>query len=328
MALAVIIIAAVLQLIAGIIANSSVLRVEALHSALDGVTVVISLISVIVASRAPTEKFTYGFSRSEVLSALVSVVALALLCVKLFVEAGERLIHIMRGTRAQIHVEGNVVFVAEAVALICNVFVACVLTRKGQASLNVRALRAHIIADSIENLVVLLAGCLMWVVPALSIIDPILTLLIVATIVILNVGIAQESVAVLLQGTPTGLDVKESIEGRIAQVGGVVEAKEVHVWTLTSGSLIGSAIIYVNDEVARVGFADLERVQQEVGKIFAEVGVNDVTVQVCRMECGVRGDEEETEGVNMEYSKRAAVGYEGIRRDEDNRLLASGNNNV
>lgn len=275
-----------------------------------------------MASRAPTAKFTYGFSRAEVLSALVSVVALALLCVKLFVEAGERLIHVVRGSSAQIHVEGNVVFLAEAVTLTCNVFVACVLMRRGQASLNVRALRAHIIADSIENLVVLFAGFLMWVMPALSIIDPILTLLIVIMIVILNFGIAQESVAVLLQGTPKGLDVKESIEGRVALVEGVVEAKEVHVWTLTSGSLVGSAMVYVDDEVVRMGFAGIEKVQKEVAKVFADAGVDDVIVQTCRIETEARWGEEEIEGVRIGHGKGAAVEHGDVGRNEDDRLLA------
>lgn len=288
-ALTVIVSASVLQLTGGIIANSSVLRVEALHSALDGITVVISLISVLVASRAPTARYTYGFSRAEVLSALVSVVALVLLCVKLFVEAGGRLVHILRGSMAQIHVEGNVVFVAEVVALTCNLFIACVLTRKGQASLNVRALRAHVIADSVENLVVLFAGFLMWVMPALSVIDPILTLLIVIMIIVLNFGIAHESIAVLLQGSPMGLDVRTSILGRVAQVEGVVEAERVHVWTLTSGSLVGSAVIRVDDDVVRLGFAEIERVQKAVLKVFAEVDIDEVTVQVNRVEHKVGG---------------------------------------
>lgn len=285
LALCILITACVTQLVGGLFANSSVLRVEALHSALDGVTVVISLVSVLVAARAPTPRYSYGFSRAEVLSALISVLALALLCVKLFVQAAQRLGHILRGSKAPLHVEGNIVFVAEAITLSCNVFIAVVLT-KGNPSLNVRALRAHVIADSVENLVVLFAGFIMWQMPSLNLVDPILTLVIVVLIVVLNFGIAKESVNVLLQAAPAEVDMERDIVSRLRKVEGVRGVGASHMWTVTSGSVVGSAVVFADERDAEVGMDAVERIRKEVVMVFEKAGVSEVTVQVCREEAG------------------------------------------
>ena len=251
------------------------LAVEAIHSALDGLTVIISLISVYVAARAATEKFTYGYSRAELLSALVSIIALGLLCFKLFAGAAQRLFHIVSGTLAPIHVEGRVVFIAEGITLAANTLMAFVLARGG--SLNIRALRAHVIADSVENLVVLCAGALMWAFPKASIIDPILTIVIVGVILVMNYGIATETVSALMQAAPRDTDVA-SVAARTGKIDGVTGIGEIHIWALTSGCNIASAVVFVKDGCS---FKEAERIRAEVQQVFADANCSQVTVQVC-----------------------------------------------
>eukprot|EP00172_Hildenbrandia_rubra_P004608 Plantae.Rhodophyta-Hildenbrandia_rubra.ctg9648.p1 GENE.Plantae.Rhodophyta-Hildenbrandia_rubra.ctg9648~~Plantae.Rhodophyta-Hildenbrandia_rubra.ctg9648.p1 ORF type:complete len:415 (-),score=66.70 Plantae.Rhodophyta-Hildenbrandia_rubra.ctg9648:1130-2374(-) len=228
------------QLIAGFVGNSSVLVVEAVHSMLDGLNVLLALLSVHLAARKPTPRVSYGYARAEVLSALVSVLGLGLLCFKLTAGAVERLWHYFRGTRAKIHVEGKVVFIAEAVTLLSNVAMTFVLSRN-QSSLNIRALRAHIIADCIENVIVLFAGVLMWAVPKASIIDPILTLCIVCLLVVLNAKIGWEAVYILMQAAPDSADV-EGAAAELRGVPGVEALGPLHVWTLTSGTIVATSV--------------------------------------------------------------------------------------
>ncbi|CDF35883.1 unnamed protein product [Chondrus crispus] len=303
-ALFILVAACTAQLVGGIIAKSSVLRVEALHSALDGVTVVISLISVVVAARPPTSRYSYGFARAEVLSALISVLALILLCIKLFIEALQRLVHIQYGTKAVIHVEGKIVFLSEAITLSCNIFMAAVLTR-GISSLNIRALRAHVIADSVENMVVLFAGFLMWARPSLSLLDPILTLVIVVLIVVLNFGIAKESVNVLLQGAPMNIQMETDVVKRVAKVEGVCEVGATHVWTVTSGLYVGSVVVFV--EEGGVAFEEVERIQSDVTKVFRGVGVEEVVVEVRRRGHMVEDSVEDMSSEEVEYGEVATT---------------------
>lgn len=273
-------VAFVLQIVGGYIAHSSMLVLEAVHSALDGLTVVISLLSVTVATRAPTARYTYGFGRAEVVSALVSVIALALLCIKLFVGAIVELFAILAGTHARRQVEGKVIMGAEAITLVANLFMALVLT-KGSSTLNIRALRAHVIADSVENTVVLLAGLIITVREDWSIIDPALTLIIVVVIVVLNWGIAREAASVLLQGTPDDIDVAK-LRQEIGNVEGVRDLGPVHVWTLTAGACVGSVVVFIDDAMEAKGVDGVERVREDVAAILRDVHVEQIVVQVCR----------------------------------------------
>lgn len=265
------------------------LKVEAIHTALDGVTIIISLISVVVAAKPSNSTYTYGYARAEVVSAFISLLALMMLCAKLFISGVRRLV------KGGGHVEGKVVFIAEGITLMANVTMAIVLSKGGSSSLNIRALRAHIVADSIENLFVLIAGGVMWAFPLLSFIDPLLTVVIVLFIVIMNSGIARETVRALLQGGAEGVDLKR-LRIKIKEVEGVVKVGRVHVWTLTSGIYVGSAVVY-----GRI-------VRKDVEAILREVGCVDVTVAVCEEsemeEDGEWEDDEEDveiyRGVGME----------------------------
>ncbi|KAI0560448.1 Cation efflux transmembrane [Gracilaria domingensis] len=245
--------------------------VEALHTALDGLTVVISLVSVLISRRKADIRFSYGYARAEVLSALLSVIALGLLCVKLFATAIRRLWRILHG--AQIVVDGKYVVIAEALTLCSNMAMASVLARgSSKQSLNLRALRAHVIADCIENLVVLIGGLFIWSFPGAAAVDPILTVVIVVLIVFMNVGICRETVAALMQAAPSG--VVEGIAGTVVKLDGVAEVRQLHVWTLTSGFLVGSVVISADVE------AGVKEVKRKVQKVFEEYGVQNVTVQV------------------------------------------------
>lgn len=294
-------------------ANSSVLVLEAVHSALDGITVVISLISVTVATRAPTRRFSYGFSRAEVVSALVSVIALALLCVKLFVGGVVNLVQILSGGDGAREVEGRVIIAAEGVTLVANMFIAVVLTR-GSGTLNIRALRGHVVADCVENFVVLIAGLVLTVRKGWGIIDPVLTLLIVGVIVGLNWGIGNEAVSMLLQGSPEEVDL-ERIVAQVGKVEGVRQVRRTHVWTLTAGAFVGSCVIGVGEKVGVRGF---ERIRKEVEEVFEDVGVGDVTVEVCLEDAR---DEEERWGVDEGDGRGQKDGYALVGSDEDEHIV-------
>lgn len=276
-----------LQLIAGYIAHSSVLRVEAIHSALDGATIILSLMAVSVAGKSASRRMPFGYARAEVLSALVSLIALGVMCVKLSAEAANRLWHYTNGTKATIHVEGKIVFIAEAIALCNNLTIALVLARNN-TSLNIRALRAHVIADSLENVLVLIAGIIMWKIPSLGILDAALTPIIVTMIVYLNYGMVRETVSILMQATPQWIKMDELRE-QIMTVKNVVSISKLYVWILTAEKIVGACTVIVEDNI---DFVESETIRKQVERILLKVGVTNITVQVCGSEDGLTGDEE------------------------------------
>ncbi|CAN8075701.1 unnamed protein product [Agarophyton chilense] len=280
--------------------------VEALHTALDGLTVVISLISVVISRRDADKRFSYGYARAEVLSALLSVLALGLLCVKLFSTGVRRLWLISHGN--VIKVDGKYVVIAEALTLFSNMSMASVLARgSNKKSLNLRALRAHVIADCIENVVVLMGGMLIWNFPNAAIVDPILTVVIVALIVTMNVSICKETVAALMQAAPSGII--EGIAALVVKSNHVVEVRQLHVWTLTSGCLVGSVVVSVDTE------ANSKDVKKNVKQVFKDFGVENVTVQIDEVQ--ERDEDREVDAGEHPGMVHGANGYGLVPGDDE-----------
>lgn len=264
------------QLAGGLLVNSSVLEAEAIHTALDGLVLVVSLLSISLAERRAAPRYSYGYGRAEVLSALVSVLALALMCVQLFAGALRRLAaHAVGGAAANMR-RGQAVLAAEALTLVNNVLIASVLARSS-SSLNIRALRAHVIGDSIGNIVVLAAGAAMWAYPSAAILDPLLTIVVVLAIAVMNVSLARETLEVLMQAAPNGLD-PPSVAKKVRALPDVRAVHNVHIWTLTSGVVVGSLKVEVDDAVR--DRADFERVESDVELLLNGIGVHQTTVQV------------------------------------------------
>jgi cobalt-zinc-cadmium efflux system protein len=266
------------QALAGAASGSSALSAEAVHTALDGLTVVVSLVGAVVAARPPTAKMPYGYGRAETLAALASVVGLGVVCAGLAAGAVTRLAAVARGG-APHPVAGRLVFAAEAATLAANVSMTWVLTVRSTpsaASLNIRALRAHIIADSVENVIVLAAGLVLWAAPSLAIIDPVLTLLIVVLLVYLNAPIAREAMLTLLQAAPDNVDLA-ALRSTLVRLPHVVAVPALRAWTLTCSVPVVAAHLAV---VASTPAPALDRVRRAARAAAAAAGAAVITVEV------------------------------------------------
>lgn len=273
MALLILCTSLVAQLVGSVIASSQLLAVEAVHSAVDGVTVIISLIATVVARSQPTARYSFGYGRAEVLAALMSMTALALLCFKLALQAVGRIIGVLRGELTVKDVNGRIVVIAEAVTLCANILMAFVL-RGHDSSLNVRAVRAHVIADSVENVFVLLAGMFMWAVKGAALLDSILTIIVVVILLVMNSSIAREVLDVLMLAAPPGMP--RQLRERVIGVAGVARVDMLHIWTVTSGQIAASVRVAVAPMDAAKTLAVRARVATELG----DMGVRDPCVEV------------------------------------------------
>jgi cobalt-zinc-cadmium efflux system protein len=316
-ALAILSAACVGQLVAGAVSGSSALGAEAVHSALDGLTVVLSLVAAVVAARPPTAAMPYGYGRAETLAALASVAALALVCLKLAAGAVSRLTALARGGVPR-PVAGRVVFGAEAATLVANIAMAWVLTSRANAavsSLNIRALRAHIVADSVENVIVLAAGGILWAAPSLSVIDPIITLLIVALLVHLNTPIAREALRTLLQAAPTSIDIA-ALQSTLSRLPDVVAVPALRAWTLTCNVTVVAAHLAVSPSTPAPA---LDRVRRAARAAATAAGAAIVTVEVALAAAGRSHDQPSDDGADAEAEPGAEPGPGAV--DEERRAL-------
>jgi cobalt-zinc-cadmium efflux system protein len=222
----------VVLVVFGIRAHSSGLLADAGHNAVDVGALALSLVAVRLSLRPPSAARSYGNHRATILAALANAVLIAVVTVLIVVDAIHRLGH-PEPVRA-----GIVVVVASA-ALLVNGAAALILHDRS-GDLNMRGAVLHMAGDALASLAVVIAAAILLVVPSASWLDPASALVVAAIIAYQAVGIVRSTVVVLLESTPTDVDL-DRLTVAMATVPGVGEVHDLHVWSLSSEMRVLSA---------------------------------------------------------------------------------------
>ena len=136
-------------------------------------------------------------------------------------------------------VHAGIVVVVASVALVINGVSALVLA-DGSNDLNMRSALLHMVGDALASLAVISAAVVLLVVPSATWLDPVSALVVAAIIAYQAVGVLRSSVAVLLESTPSDVDL-EHLTASMGRVQGVGEVHDLHVWSLSSEMRVLSA---------------------------------------------------------------------------------------
>ena len=250
----------------GLITGSLALLADAGHMLSDSFSLVLALFAVSLAARPATSRRTFGFKRAEILAALVNGLLLALVSIWVVVEAIRRL-----GDPVEV-LAGGMLTVA-IIGLGVNVLAAWVLYHSSGESLNVKAALRHVLADLAGSVGVIIAAVVIML-TGWEAADPIISILISLLIVASAWSILRDSVDVLLEAVPRGLDV-EKIGMAMASVPEVEQVHDLHVWEITSGFPSLSAHVLVGkDSDCHAARAEIEAVLHD------EFEIDHVTLQV------------------------------------------------
>ena len=214
------------EVIGGLITGSLALLADAAHMLTDVGGLGLALFAIRFAERPATPERTYGFYRVEILSAVANAVVLILVSVYILFEAYER----FRNPPA---VESLGMLGVASVGLVVNV-VGMLLLRRGSAeSLNLKGAYFEVLSDLLSSLGVIAAGAIMWATHWYYA-DPLFSAAIGLFILPRTWSLLREAVGVLLEGTPSDVNVA-GLRAAIAEVRGVAGVHDLHVWSLTSG---------------------------------------------------------------------------------------------
>jgi cobalt-zinc-cadmium efflux system protein len=231
--------------VGGWLTNSLALLSDAAHMLTDVASMVLALVAIWFTTRPATQKQSYGFYRVEILAALANGVTLVLIAVVIFYEAYQRLLE-------PPHVKSLPMMVIAAAGLAANLAGVFILSRSHLENLNVRGVLLHVIGDTLGSLGAIAAAVVMlttgWYYA-----DPIISAGIGLLILYSAWHLMSDSVEVLLQATPTGIDVAAVI-AKMREVEGVESVCDVHVWSLTSGVTImtGHVVVCCWDDAQRI----------------------------------------------------------------------------
>jgi len=234
------------EVVGGLASGSLALLSDALHNASDVAALLLAIAARALGRKAPTGRFSYGFRRFEVLAALVNAAVLVALAALIGREAIDRLRH--PGA-----VDGHTMLVVALVAFVANVTAVLLLGRHEKHDLNVRSAFLHLLQDAFASLVVvgtaLLAGTRLgpWLDPAAS--------LLIGVAVVVSAGqLIRESVRILIEAAPSGLDIEELMAGLDAAFASA-RFHHLHAWTVGPGQVALTAHVKLDcrslDEVER-----------------------------------------------------------------------------
>lgn len=228
---------AVIEALAGWWSGSLALLADAAHMVTDSSALALAAGAAWLARRPPSTLHSYGLARAEVLAALINSLMMLVLLGFLMNEAIDRF-------GAPRDIRGEAVVGVGAAGLAVNLTVAWVLSH-GEHTLNTRAALLHVLGDALGSVAAIAAGIVI-VATGWTPIDPLLSLLVVALILVSALRLLREAVHVLMEGVP--LHVRLDAVGRdLAALDGVRRVHDLHVWTLSSGSIALSAHLEIRN---------------------------------------------------------------------------------
>lgn len=222
----------VAELVGGLLTNSLALLSDAGHMLSDIAALGLAIFAFQMARRPATTKRTYGYHRLEILAALINGLALWLIVGAIFHEAYRRVFDPPA-------VQSFGMLVVAALGLGVNLAAGFILYGSREESLNVRGAFLHVLGDALGSVGAVAAGTIMLL-TGWYLADPIVSIFIGALILYTSWELIKESVDILMQCVPRGIDVGE-VQSTMEKVGGVIKVHDLHVWAVTSGVFTLSA---------------------------------------------------------------------------------------
>jgi cobalt-zinc-cadmium efflux system protein len=260
----------VVEILAGNFANSLALLTDAAHNLTDVLALALTWWALWITTKPAHSGKTYGYHRAGILVALVNSTTLALIALGVFYEAWKRFI-------APPEVQADILIGVGAAAVVVNLVTALLVRRGSEHDLNLRSAFLHLMGDVLSTVGAVIAGIVIrftgW-----NWLDALVSVLIGFLILWNAWGILRESLEILMESTPTDIDM-DALRCDMLAVAGVRGVHDLHVWSISRSLRTLSAHLVTDDVPVSVG----AKVQMAVGEML--VHHYDITHATLQLEC-------------------------------------------
>jgi cobalt-zinc-cadmium efflux system protein len=215
----------VVEAVYGYLGHSLALVADAGHNLSDVLGLLLAWGASILVQRRPTPRRTYGLRRTSILAALINAVALLVAIGGIAWEA-------IRRFREPGQVAGGTVIWVAAVGIVINAVTAWLFLAGRKEDLNIRGAFLHMAADAGVSLGVVLAGIAILA-TGWTWIDPVVSLIIVAVILVSTWGLLRDSVNLALDAVPEDIDVAR-VQAYLASLPSVQAVHDLHIWGMST----------------------------------------------------------------------------------------------
>jgi len=254
-----------IEAVGGFFTNSIAILSDALHDLGDTLAIGMSWYFQKLSGKSRSQKYSYGYKRLSLVSALLSSIILLIGSVLIIYKAVPRIFN-----PEVVHVEG--MFIIAIIGVLVNG--AAVLRLKKGHSSNERVVRLHLLEDVLGWIAVLLGSVLMYFFDW-PFIDPLLSIAIAIYILWNAFKNIKEFVRIFLQGIPKDIDLDE-ISDRLSAIGGVESIHDVHIWSMDGEYNVFSVHLVVDDDITAKKIISIKK---EARKLFREFNISHETLE-------------------------------------------------
>lgn len=214
-----------LEFVVGYSTNSLALLADASHNLSDVFSLIISLVGMMLAKKASTKLFTYGYKKASILASLINSILLIFIVIKIFIEGYERF-------SSPPDLSGAMIIITALIGVVIN-SVSAFLFYKGQKDdINIKGAFLHLMVDALVSVGVVISGTIMYY-TNWNIIDPIISFVIAIVILFSTWSLLKESLKLTLDGVPSNMDI-DKIKKIFDDNKLIKEINHLHVWGMSS----------------------------------------------------------------------------------------------
>lgn len=257
----------VAEVIGGLLSGSLALIADAGHMLTDAAALALAWAGFRLGRRASDSRRTFGYMRFEVLAGFVNAITLFLLVAWIAYEAISRLF-------APQPVLAGPMFAVAVLGLLVNIGVFWMLRQGDTEHVNIKGAMLHVLGDLLGSVAAIAAAIIIWF-TGWTPIDPILSILLSLLILRAAWALLRNAAHILMEGTPSNLDVPAMRLDLIRSVPGVADVSHLHVWSITSGYAAATLEVTLDDG------ADPQAATASIKKVLADrYAIGHATVEI------------------------------------------------
>ena len=214
---------ALMELFGGLFSNSLSLVGDSFHMFSDVLALGASMVAIYFEAKKPTEKFTYGFLRLEVVVAFLNGIVLMLIAVGMIYES------VIRFFNPREIDFGSMFFIA-LIGLIFNIVITWILfsSTKKENNINIKSAMLHFLGDLLNSVGVIISSIIIYFTNFVYI-DIIMSVVISVIIFTGGYKISKEAFFILMEAVPSEVDLN-TLRKELLNIDGIKNIHELHVW--------------------------------------------------------------------------------------------------
>lgn len=240
----------IIEVIVGLSIHSLSLLSDAGHNLADVGSLALSLFAIRMGKVKPNTKYTYGYKKTTILVALLNAVVLLVSIGAIGYEALHRFLN-------PEPISGTTIAIVAAIGIVINTGTALMFLKNKESDLNVKSAYLHLMSDALVSVGLVIGGIVIFY-TGWTWIDPVLSLLIAATILFSTWSLLSHSLRLSMDGVPHGIDFNH-IQQTIKQQKGIKDIHHVHIWAISTTQNALTAHLILEDNLTDEQIADLKK---------------------------------------------------------------------